>query len=124
MRTLAKETFEPVAPYVTPHTPKTRNLTPQEAHEILQRDWLYQASGNPTPGRIKREIKWARQLADRIASNHAGQVDFSADLAQLGEIEKQLEKAEQPDHKRYFRVRRIKRAIQFRNPVIDFDKML
>ena len=39
---------EPVAPYVRPETPRTRNVAAAEAREILERDWLFQAGG-PDP---------------------------------------------------------------------------
>ncbi|MBI5820803.1 MAG: PD40 domain-containing protein [Verrucomicrobia bacterium] len=101
---------EAVAPYVTPQTPETRNLTAAEAREMLERDWLFQADGKPTAERIQDEIKWTRELAARTGA------DVPKELAEL-------EKAE-PSTATYFRVREIKRRVMFKNPVLDFDKML
>jgi len=115
---------EAVAPYITPETPKTRNLTAAEARESLERDWLHQAGGDPTPERIKNEIRWARELAARIQSNHAGKVDFTNELAELDGLEKQAAAISVPDRPLYFKVREVKRTLMFSNPVVDFDKVL
>ncbi len=56
---------EAVAPYVRPRTPETRSLSSDEAREALERDWLHQADRKPTPERIRQEITWARELAER-----------------------------------------------------------
>ncbi|MCX6909672.1 MAG: LamG domain-containing protein, partial [Verrucomicrobia bacterium] len=88
---------EAVAPYITPQTPETRSLTAAEAHEALERDWLFQADGKPTPERIKNEIKWTRELAARLG------VDATKALAEL-------EKAE-TSTATYFKVRELKRRI-------------
>ena len=73
---------EAVAPYVTPHTPPTRNLSDAESRDALRRDWLHQADQNPSPDRIKNEIQWARELArgskgvrNRCAKHPAGRSD-------------------------------------------------
>ena len=63
---------EPVAPYRTPQTPETRNLSADEARDALRRDWLHQADGKPTAERIRSEIGWTRQLAERIAADYGG----------------------------------------------------
>jgi len=115
---------EPVAPYVTPDTPETRNLTAAEAREALQRDWLHQADGNPTPERIKGEIQWGRELAARIQSSFPGAADFSQELSALDALQEQAESASAPDPELYFKVREAKRAIVFKNPAVDFDKVL
>ena len=125
---------EAVAPYMTPETPETGTLTAAEAREALQRDWLHQASGKPTPERIKNEIQWARELAARISVGcvkhtavaggalHAPY--FSRELAALADLEKQLAAVTAPDQELYFKVREIKRAVMFKNPVVDFDRVL
>ena len=115
---------EAVAPYVTPQTPPTRNLSAAEAREALQRDWLYQADQNPTPQRIQSEIQWARRLAARIASSGAGPVEFTRELSELDVLEKEAGSLSAPDRDFYFKVREVKRAIAMKNPVVDFDKVL
>jgi len=115
---------EAVAPYVKPQTPPVVNLTAAEAREALERDWLHQADGKPTPERIRSEIRWTREQAERIGREAGGGVDFSAELAALDGLEKQADAISEPDQKLYFQVREVKRRIMFRNPAVDFDKVL
>lgn len=114
---------EAVAPYVRPYTPETRDLSPEEADEVLRRDWLHQCEHQPTPERIDLEIHWARHLAQRLAAEHQG-VDLSEELAELAALEKQAAGISDADQELYFRVRRVKRSIMFKNPVVDFDRVL
>ena len=115
---------EPVAPYMKPETPATRNRTTAEARQTLEQDWLHQADNKPAPERIRREIQWTRELAQRIAARQPGKVDFSAELAALQALEQRAAKLTAPDRALYFEVRELKRRVVFRNPVVDFDKML
>ncbi len=113
---------EAVAPYVKPATPETRTLSAAEAEEALARDWLFQADGNPTPERIGREILWARALADRIA--RARPIDLAPERAALDALATEASRLTAPDAKLYLRVRAVKRAVAFKNPVVDFDQVL
>jgi hypothetical protein len=140
---------EPVAPYRTPHTPETRTLSAAEARDALRRDWLHQADGQPTPKRIQSEIEWTRGLAQRLAAEHG--LDFTAELRELKTLEAKVTtgasgslsgasgslsaaatpsqaRADKPpmvpDAELYFQVRRLKRGIMFKNPAIDFDKLV
>ena len=115
---------EAVAPYITPETPQTLDLTQDEAREALQRDWLHQAGQNPTAERIAAEIGWTRQLADRIQFASPGGVDLSQELSELDELEQQAKAISDADQELYFKVRQLKRSIAFKNPVVDFDKVL
>lgn len=115
---------EAVAPYVKPETPPTRNLSAEEARQVLERDWLHQADGHPSPERIRAEIQWARQLADRLESHHPGRVDCSRERARLEALERQAASLRGPDPNLYFRVREVKRTLLFKNPVVDFDRIL
>jgi hypothetical protein len=122
---------EAVAPYVKPSTPETRSLPAAEARAALERDWLHQADNNPTLDRIKSEIAWARALAERIRSEdrlkaglQTGLVDLAPELAELDTLEKQLGTAPGPSRDLYLRVREAKRRITFRNPVVDFTRVL
>ncbi len=115
---------EAVAPYRTPTTPVTRDLNASEASEVLQRDWLHQADGNPSKERIVLEIQWARQLAARIRETSQSQVDLTAQAAALDDLERQAALVSGADEKLYYRVRELKRSIALRNPVIDFDSVL
>ena len=124
---------EAVAPYITPATPETRDLTAAEARAALERDWLHQADGKPTPERIRDEIKWTRELAARLS------VDVTKDLAELSALEKSDavaavcdRRANTNDQRRsqtaatglYFQVRELKRTIMFKNPAVDIAKVL
>lgn len=131
---------EPVAPYITPSTPETRNLSATEARDALELDWLHQADGKPTPQRIRKEIEWTFELAARIQESARGKADFKSDpesdpkaepepdfkaeLARLAELAKQAATLTAPDAKLYFQVRTIKRGIMLKNPVLDFDEVL
>jgi len=114
-------THEAVAPYVRPETPATRTLSAAEADAALRRDWLYQADGSPTPERILREIEWARKLARRIAP--AGAPDLAPELAELDTLAARAAVLKAPDAELYCAVRGVKRAIAFKNSVVDFDKV-
>ncbi len=47
-------------------TPLTRRLTPDEAEQVLQRDWLFQAMGELLLARTAQELGWAREMAERL----------------------------------------------------------
>ncbi|NQU26156.1 MAG: hypothetical protein HQ567_33130, partial [Candidatus Nealsonbacteria bacterium] len=115
---------EAVAPYVRPSTPPTRNLTADEVRETLERDWLHQADGNPTPQRIRQEIEWTRRLAARIDAGAADRIDFTAELARLDALQKNADSLTAANAGLYFQVREIKRRIMLRNPVVDFTRVL
>ncbi|MGL4595034.1 MAG: hypothetical protein ACRCUY_09925 [Thermoguttaceae bacterium] len=92
----------------------------------LEADWLFQCDNNPTFDRAKQEIKWGRELAARIALlEKAPKLD--AELAALDEIMKKIESTTETSEKAqefYLAVRRVKREIVFKNPLIDFDKIV
>ncbi|MEN6426697.1 MAG: LamG-like jellyroll fold domain-containing protein, partial [Phycisphaerales bacterium] len=113
---------EPVAPYVKPYTPETRDYSADDAEEMLKRDWLYQAEGPVTAERIRQEIAWARQIAARIAQEHAEAAEFSDELAELDSLEARV--GDGADERLYFAVRGVKRRIMFGNPAVDFDRVL
>jgi len=113
---------EPVAPYVTPETPETRSLSADEARAVLERDWLHQADGRPTLERVRNEIGWARELAARLTAGP--RVESAADLAALSELEKQAAAPDASAAALYLQVRAVKRRVAFRNPAIDFGKVL
>jgi len=115
---------EPVAPYVKPATPETRSLSAAEARKVLELDWLHQAGQKPAPERIQQEILWTRQLAERIRANSAAAVDFTKEMAELEQLAQQARSLTASDPGLYFKVRQVKRAVMFRNPVLDFDKVL
>ena len=97
---------EPVAPYIRPSTPETRALTREEARQALEKDWLHQADGAPSPERIRDEIAWARDLAARIDAAYPGQVDFQAELSRLDALDAEAKTLSEPHAGFYFRVAR------------------
>lgn len=71
-------------------TPETRALTASEAEQALQRDWLFQAMGEPLLARSAKEIGWTRQLADRLSKGRQG-IEFADELRQLDRFEQRLD---------------------------------
>jgi hypothetical protein len=57
---------ESVAKYVNPTTPETRDRTADEARQVIERDWLFQAGGKPTFARALEEITYTRALLARL----------------------------------------------------------
>ncbi len=70
-------------------TPETRALSQEDAARILERDWLFQAMGEPLLDRSAQEIGWARELAARLSGAEQAP-DVSAELKQLDALEKRL----------------------------------
>ena len=70
-------------------TPDTRTLTAEEAARALERDWLFQAMGEPLLSRAAQEIAWARELAERLARAREAP-DLSAELNELDVLEKRI----------------------------------
>jgi len=118
-------------PYIAadPRTPGTRTLTPAEGKAILERDWLFQAAGTPLARRAVEEIRWARELAARLAENPKTP-DLKGDLEELDGLQKRLQvpAGQTLDaataRELYLAVRRVKRRITFKNPAVDFAKVL
>jgi hypothetical protein len=115
---------EAVAPYVRPSTPETRDHSPAEARELRERDWLHQAGNNPSPERIRLEIAWTRALVDRLRSGPRPAPDFTRELDALAALETRVASLPEPDRELYFQVRRVKRTVLFRNPAIDFERVV
>ena len=108
--------------------PDERPLSPENARRLLEWDWLYQADGKPSVGRSLAEIGWARELAERIA-RQSPKLDFAAELAELAVLETKLKATdaattEQEAKEFYFAVRRVKRRVTLKNPLLDFSRFL
>ena len=70
-------------------TPQTRTLTAGEAALVLERDWLFQAMGEPLLDRAAKEIVWARDLTARLSrGRHAP--ELTAELKDLEVLQKRL----------------------------------
>lgn len=70
-------------------TPDTRTLSAEEADRALERDWLFQAMGEPLSLRATKEIAWARNLAQRLARG-PNPPSLMAELRELDALEKRL----------------------------------
>ena len=121
-----RPSLETVAPFVKPSTIPAKTKTAVQAKNILNEDWLFQADNNVTSQRIQNEINWARQLAERIADQYPGKVNYSKELSKLSGLEESLKTMAPSDNLKelYFTVRNIKRRITFANPVVDFDELI
>ncbi|MBE7499393.1 MAG: hypothetical protein HS113_03600 [Verrucomicrobiales bacterium] len=53
-----------------PRAPETTRLTTEQASDALERDWLFQAMGEPLLARTAKEIGWAQELAARLRARH------------------------------------------------------
>ncbi len=118
-------THEPVAPYLKPETPSTLARSSSEARQMLEKDWLYQADDKPTVDRIRQEMDWTRALARRIGAKLPGREPFQREMAELDRLEKSLDALSSKARiDLYTEVRALKRSILFRNPALDFSKVL
>ncbi len=61
----------------------------EQPNESLQQDWLFQAGGMPTTWRIQQEIRWTRELADRLATRENAP-DLAAELAELDKLQQRI----------------------------------
>jgi len=95
-----------------------------KATDPLERDWLHQADGQPTSSRIRSEITWTRQLAERLAATGNGP-DLSAELEELDALERRLpDNTSNVDVELYLAVRRVKRRMMMKDPLLDFSKVV
>ncbi len=67
----------------------TNDALADKADQPLQDDWLFQAGGMPTVWHIQEEIRWTRELADRLAARENAP-DLSAELAELDKLQQPL----------------------------------
>ncbi|MBQ2684212.1 MAG: LamG domain-containing protein, partial [Thermoguttaceae bacterium] len=109
---------EAVAPYQKPYTPKVVDRTPEEAEQLLRSDWLVQCGGNPSKWTILNELRRASELADRIEDAGA---DLAEERREIETLSEEAKKVADSDEELYYKVRRVKRSILFKNPAIDFD---
>ena len=101
--------------------PETRTLTADESEAMLREEWLFQAEGKPLEKRAVQEIAWAREIAARM-TNGANPPDLKKDLAELDHLQKNPDKLAATDL--YIQVRRVKRRIMFKDPLVDFSRLV
>ena len=98
-------------------------LSPKGQNDLIY-DWSFQADFKFDAVKVANEIKWAKEAAERIA-DLAEDLDFSAQIAKLDELQKKLDAPGDKDYKAlYLEVRKVKREIMFSNPLLDFDSIL
>lgn len=91
----------------------------------LVADWLFQAEGRPLRARARQEIEWTRALAARLARD-ARTPSLAASLAALDALAARAAGGRGGSAAKdvYLAVRRVKRAIMFSNPAVDFSQIL
>jgi hypothetical protein len=72
-----------------PRTPETRTLTAAEAALALERDWLFQAMGEPRLERTAKELGWAAALAERLSRTQPAP-DLASELRERDVLRKRL----------------------------------
>ncbi|MDO4585115.1 MAG: hypothetical protein Q4D62_13555 [Planctomycetia bacterium] len=100
--------------------------TSPEGIAQLETDWLFQCDNEPTFAKAQQEITWAREAAERIAKLENAP-DLKPQLAALEELEKKIAASEENAENAkelYLAVRRAKREIVMRNPLLDFSEIL
>ncbi|MDO4629898.1 MAG: hypothetical protein Q4C70_12000 [Planctomycetia bacterium] len=110
-----------ISPAVAQYQP-----TSEKGIAQLEADYLFQCDNQPTYEKARQEIVYAQQVAERI-TKMPNVSDLSAQLAALAEVEKKFsaipETAESAKDF-YLAVRRAKREIVMRNPILDFNEIV
>jgi hypothetical protein len=101
--------------------PETRTLAAEEGSALLKKEWIFQAEGKPLAQRAIQEITWAREMVDRLKKS-SNSPDLSAELDMLAKLENNSDHL-QPDDL-YIKVREVKRQIMFKDPLVDFSKLV
>ncbi len=103
-------------------------LSAAQAQELIEEDWLFQASDLTTAQRALDEAGWTRDLAARLAQQTPAP-DCAPELARLAVLEAALQKlppTRDDDQTRglYLAIRRLKRGLMLRNPLLNFNQVL
>jgi len=110
------------APRIQFEEPATRTLTPAEAEQQLRDEWLFQVGGAASVAKTRAEIGYAREMATRLATRDNAP-DLKGELAELDALEKRLVPSANPGEV-YLAVRRVKRRIMFKDPLVDFSRLI
>jgi len=99
--------------------------TTEQGKAQIEADWLFQADGNPTKETVQNEIKYTRDLIERLeklpnAPDLTEETKKLDDLATAAYVTATF--ADVKAH--YLAVRNLKRTVFFKNPLIDFDRVL
>ncbi len=108
----------------TPFTePETRTLTAEEADRLLEAEWLFQADNAPDAAKARAEILYAREIAARLAKRPDAP-DTVVELSELTRHERELAAPGADARAVYLAVRRVKRRIMFKDPLVDFAQLV
>ena len=100
--------------------PETRTLSEEEGEALIAEEWFFQAEGKPLEQRAVQEIRWTREMAERMAkADRPPRLD--AELADLESLEGDAKNLSPEEL--YRAVRRVKRRIMFKNPLLDFSRL-
>ena len=103
--------------------PETRTLTAEEADQLLEAEWLFQADRTPDIAKARAEIQYAREMATRLTGK-PGARDPAKERAELAQLEKNLAAPDADAKALYLEVRRVKRRIMFGDPAVDFSGLV
>ena len=89
--------------------------------ELLESDWLFQCDNKVSAEKISKEIGYTRDMIKRVKGP-----DLAEELKKLEALEKQssTRTSEEDLKSLYMDVRRVKREVMFKNPLVDFDRVL
>jgi len=105
--------------------PETKNCDQEKADAMLVAEWLFQADQQPLKQRALQEIVWGREMAARLGKRPKAP-DLGGELEALAAAEARLKALPGNDgvERLYMEVRRIKRRIMFKDPLVDFDRII
>ena len=101
--------------------PQTRTLSAEEGDEVIRAEWLFQAEGKALDQRAVQEIQWARAIAGRLAKS-PNPPSLNAELAALDTLDRNA--GGLSPEALYLAVRRVKRQIMFKDPLVDFSRLV
>jgi hypothetical protein len=97
----------------------------------LEKDWYFQAEGQPLLSRAQEEIAWARELASRMVRDGVAEGELADELKALRSLEGKAEALAASDDADelktwdlYAAVRKVKRQLLFQRPEVDFDEVV
>lgn len=92
--------------------------TSVSAENMLEKEWLFQCNNQPTLASVTNEIRYTQEMMARTPK-----VDFAAEQKVLDVLVKTpLQEADA--EKMYLAVRAIKREVMFKNPAVNFNRVL
>lgn len=110
---------------ISPLNAETASFDPENTQ--LRTEWLFQVDNQPTIDKIRLEISYTRDIVARL-SKADPKLDFKSEIAELEKIQDGLVDLNASNReaieKVYLDVREIKRTVFFKNPLVDFDRVM